>query len=175
MTRDDRRRWDGRHAVVDGGAPAPPDALRGRLDLLPARGRALDLACGRGAVAVWLALHGLDVDAVDVSPVALDAGSALAAANEVEVRWHLADLDDGLPAGSWDVIVCQRFRDPALYPALAAALSPGGLLVLTVLSEVGDEGGRFRAVPGELLTAFAGLDVLHHEEGDGEATLLARR
>lgn len=153
----------------------PPDALRGRDDLLPPSGRAIDVACGRGQVAVWLAQRGLEVDAVDVSPVALAAGSALAEANGVEVRWHAADLDDGLPGGAWDVIVCQRFRDPALYPALAAALSPGGLLVLTVLSEVGDEGGHFRAVPGELLSAFAGLDVLHHEERDGEATMLARR
>jgi len=152
----------------------PPDALRGRTDLLPAGGRALDLACGRGTVAVWLAQRGLDVDAVDVSPVALAAGAALAEATGVEVRWHAADLDDGLPAGTWDVIVCQRFRDPALYPALAAALSPGGLLVLTVLSAVGDEGGRFRAAPGELLAAFGGLDVLQHDERDGEATLVAR-
>jgi SAM-dependent methyltransferase len=171
----DRERWDARHAVVDARSPMPPDALRGRLDLLPAGGRALDLACGRGAVAVWLALRGFDVDAVDVSPVALAAGAALAGSHGVRVRWRSVDLDDGLPAGAWDVIVSQRFRDPALYPALADALRPGGLLVMTVLSEVGDEGGRFRAAPGELLTAFGMLDVLHHDERDGEATLVARR
>ncbi|ODT99072.1 MAG: methyltransferase type 12 [Pseudonocardia sp. SCN 72-86] len=170
----DRERWDLRHAVAGAGAPAPPDALRGREDLLPAGGRALDVACGRGTVAAWLARRGFTVDAVDVSPVALASGAAL----ERGVRWVLADLDAGLPAecaGPYDVVVCQRFRDPRLYPSLAAVLAPGGLLVLTVLSEVDDEPGPYRAVPGELAAAFPGLDVAAHEEGNGSATLIARR
>jgi SAM-dependent methyltransferase len=141
---------------------------------VPVTGRALDLACGRGTVAVWLARRGLEVDAVDVSPVALAAGRAQAP----EVRWIEADLDDGLPggvAGPYDVVVCQRFRDPALYPALIGALAPGGLLVISVLSEVGDEGGPFRAPPDELLAAFGALDVLRHEQGHGEESLVAVR
>lgn len=174
MTGEDRERWDRRHAAVSSTVPMPPDALRTRSSLLPTGGAALDVACGSGQVAVWLALRGFDVTAVDVSPVALSAGAALADAHGVTVRWVESDLDDGLPAGRYDVVVCQRFRDPTLYPALAAALSRGGLLVVTVLSEVGDEGGRFRAAPGELRSAFGGLDVLHREERDGEATLLAR-
>ena len=47
--------------------------------------------------------------------------------------------------------------------------------MISVLSEVGDTGGPFRAPPGELLAAFSHLEVLHHEEGDGEARLVARR
>jgi SAM-dependent methyltransferase len=152
----------------------PPDALRGREHLLPAHGRALDVACGRGSVAAWLRARGLAVDAVDVSPVGLAAGRALAPA----VRWHEHDLASGLPpacAGPYDVVVCQRYRDPALYPALVDVLAPGGLLVITVLSQVGDSGGPYRAAPGELRAASAGLDVLDHTEGNGEATVLARR
>jgi SAM-dependent methyltransferase len=122
---------------------------------------------------VWLARRGLIVDAVDVSPVALAAGRALA--GDTPVHWVEADLDDGLPvAGPYDVVVCQRFRAPPLYPALAGALAAGGLLVVTVLSEVGDTGGPFRAAPGELLAAFGHLDVLDHMEGPGPASLLAR-
>lgn len=181
MAGSDRQRWDSRHAAVSAGGPMPPGALRGREGLLPVPGRALDVACGRGAVAVWLARRGFAVDALDVSAAGLDGGAELAGRNGVgdRIRWIRADLDDGLPAGprdtGYDLVVCQRFRDPALYPALAAALAPGGLLVLTVLSEVGDEGGRFRAGPGELLAAFGGLDVVDHVERDGEASLLARR
>jgi SAM-dependent methyltransferase len=169
----DRERWDARFAGLGPGEPTPPGALLGREHLLPASGRALDLACGRGAVAVWLARRGLAVDAVDVSPVALAAGRALA--GDTPVHWVAADLDDGLPvAGPYDVVVCQRFRAPALYPVLAAALAVGGLLVVTVLSEVGDGGGSFRAAPGELLAAFGHLAVLHHEEAGGQAHLVAR-
>ncbi|WP_433284703.1 class I SAM-dependent methyltransferase [Pseudonocardia sp. CA-142604] len=184
MAREDRERWDARHrAVAAAGAPAvptPPDALRGREHLLPAGRRALDVACGRGTVAVWLAERGFGVDAVDVSEPALAAGAALAADRAVgeQVRWWPHDLDEGLPdecAGPYDVVVCQRFRDPALYPVLAHRLAPGGLLVVTVLSVVGDEGGPFRAAPGELLAAFDGLTRLDHTERDGEASLLARR
>ncbi len=184
MASEDRERWDARHAAVSAAdaptLPMPPDALRGREHLLPAAGRALDVACGRGAVAVWLAERGFDVDAVDVSDSAQALGAALASDRGVgdRVRWWAHDLDDGLPggcAGPYDVVVCQRFRNPALYPVLARCLAPGGLLVVTVLSVVGDEGGRFRAAPGELPAAFGGLTPLAHTERDGEASLLARR
>ena len=181
MADADRERWDARHAAAGaagaGAAPAPPDALRGREELLPGGGRALEVACGRGAVAVWLAVRGLAVDAVDVSPVALDAGRELAARAGVgdRVRWWHHDLDGGLPvAGSYEVIVCQRFRDPARYPELLTRLAPGGLLVITVLSEVGEGPGPFRAPAGELRAAFDALEVLHHVERDGEASLVAR-
>jgi 2-polyprenyl-3-methyl-5-hydroxy-6-metoxy-1,4-benzoquinol methylase len=176
----DRERWDARHAAAvtaGAGAPAPPDALRGRAELLPAGGRALDVACGRGTVAVWLAMRGFAVDAVDVSPVALEAGRALADREGVvdRVRWWLHDLDRGIPgAGPYDVVVCQRFRDPARYRELAVRLAPGGLLVVTVLSEVGEGPGPFRASAGELRAAFRGLEVLHDVERDGEASLVAR-
>jgi SAM-dependent methyltransferase len=175
VTEADRRRWDARHAVVDDVVPLPPDALRGRENLVPTAGRALDVACGRGAVALWLAGRGLAVDAVDVSPVGLDAGARRA--GDLPVRWWLHDLDSGLPAGCvgpYDLVVVQRFRQPALYPALAAALAPGGLLVVTVLSEVDEGPGPWRAAPGELRAAFADLDVLVHAEANGEASLVGR-
>ncbi|OLT13077.1 methyltransferase type 12 [Pseudonocardia sp. CNS-139] len=183
MSDADRQRWDARHGAVGAAGAAgamPPDALRGREHLLPGGGRALDVACGRGGVAVWLAGRGFAVDAVDVSEVGLAAGAALAADAGAagRVRWWAHDLDAGLPqgcAGPYDVVVCQRFREPALYPLLAGLLAPGGLLVVTVLSEVDEGPGPFRAAAGELLAAFGGLAVVDHRERDGEASLLARR
>jgi len=178
----DRRRWDARHTAAGPPRPAPPAVLSGAAELaacFPATGRALDVACGRGGVAVWLARRGLAVDAVDISPAGLTAGARLAAEHGVgeRIRWIAHDLDHGLPAGCagrYDVVVCQLFRDPARYPDLAAALVPGGLLAVTVLSEVGAEPGPFRAPAGELRAAFSGLEVLLDRESDGEATLLAR-
>jgi SAM-dependent methyltransferase len=147
VTDEDRERWDARHAAAEDVVPLPPDAVRGHEDWVPTAGRALDVACGRGAVALWLARRGLVVDAVDVSPVGLAAGASRAA--ELPVRWIRHDLDAGLPdTGPYDVVVVQRFRAPGLYPALAGVLAPGGLLVVTVLSEVDEGPGPFRAAPG---------------------------
>jgi SAM-dependent methyltransferase len=171
----DQARWDVRHdAAVDVG-PLPPDALGGRHELVPTAGRVLDVGCGRGVTALWLARRGLSVDAVDVSEVGLAAAARAGA--DLPVRWLQHDLDDGLPpdcTGPYDVVVSQRFRDPALYPALVEALAPGGLLLITVLSEVGEGPGPWRAAPGELLAAFGELDVLVHTEGNGEASLVGR-
>lgn len=158
----------------------PPDALRGREHLLPHPGQALDVACGRGANAVWLARCGWTVDAIDVSGEGLRAGKALAATSGVvdRVRWWSWDLSDGLPpecAGAYDLVVCQRFRDPALYPVLVDRCAPGALLLVAVLSEVGDAPGPWRAAAGELPAAFSALDVIVQGERDGEASLLARR
>ncbi|MDT7742523.1 MAG: hypothetical protein QOE59_1601, partial [Actinomycetota bacterium] len=178
-----------RFATVGLGRPGPPAALVGREDLVPGgdaaqqsstrrdAGRALDLACGRGTVAVWLAARGLATTAVDVSPEALRRTGELAAEHGVPVTTVCADLDEGLPpvgAVPVDIVVCQRFRDPALYPVLPRLLVPGGLLVVTVLSTVGDAGGSYRAGPGELRAAFGPLEVLVDEEGRGEAHLVAR-
>ncbi len=76
-------------------------------------------------------------------------------------------------------MICQRFRDPALYEQLVYMLEPGGVLVITVLSQVGLDGepGPFHAPPGDLVCAFRQFDVevLRSVELDGEATLVARR
>lgn len=174
--------WNERFASDGPGEPTPPDALTDRIDgvdrlaLVPTTGRGLDVACGRGGVAVWLAARGLEVDAVDAAPAGLALGAELATRAGVDVRWIEADLEAGLPVtGRFDVVVCQRYRDPALYPMLAAAVAPGGLLVVSVLSEVGAGEGRFRAAPGELRRAFGELEVAVHVEAHGEATLVARR
>ena len=90
-------------------------------------------------------------------------------------RFEAVDLDHGLPPGPpVDVLLCYFFRDPRLDGAIIERLAPGALLAMVVLSEVGVGPGPFRAAPGELLAAFAGLEVLAAGEQDGEAWLLAR-
>jgi SAM-dependent methyltransferase len=180
MADEDRRRWDERYATQ--GPPSvsavePPGILGRHADLFPTGGRALDLACGQGLVAVWLARRGLDVWGLDVSPVAIDQARDLARRGGVDdrCRFDVADLDDGLPAGPpVDVILCHKFRDRRLGRAIIERLAPGGLLAIAVLSEVGAAPGPFRAAPGELAAAFAGLDQVAAGEGEGRAWLLAR-
>jgi SAM-dependent methyltransferase len=180
VTREDRSRWDERYtsagpALV--GAVEPPGVFATHAEAFPTTGRALDLACGQGLGTVWLARRGLNVWGLDVSPVAIAQARDLAARNGVgdRCRFDVADLDEGLPTGPpVDLILCHKFRERRLDQAIIERLTPGGLLAIAVLSEVGAAPGPFRAVAGELPAAFAELNLVAAGEGDGYAWLLAR-
>ena len=181
MSEQDRVRWDQRYADREPPDKADvdlPGAFRPYADVFPRAGSALDVACGRGAGAVWLALRGMTVHGVDVSPVAVRAARDLARRCGVTARcrFDAMDLDAGLPAGGLvDVLVCSMFRDRRLDAALVARLAPGGLLAVSALSEVGAVPGPFRAHAGELTDAFGALEVIACAETNGQAWLLARR
>ncbi len=180
MAEVDRRRWDERYSTKGPppvSAVAPPDILAPYTDLFPTAGTALDLACGQGPGAVWLALRGLEVWGLDISPVAVGQARDLAqlAGVSARCRFDVVDFDDGLPAGPpVDVILCHKFRDRHLDQEIIGRLAPGGLLAMVVLSEVGAAAGPFRAAPGELPAAFAELEPVAAGEGEGCAWLLAR-
>lgn len=177
--REDAERWDGRYQGRLTGDPAAPKGLDGVV--LPDGGRCLDVACGLGEQSLWAASHGFDVVAIDASEVAIASLRSAAAERGLAIDARVVDLDAGLPAdvaGDCALVICQRFRDPRLYGALAGAVAPGGVLVVTVLSQVGAASpGPFHAPPGDLLDGFgsSGLEILRHDETDGEATLVARR
>lgn len=169
-------RWDERHGDRGPGVPQWPAAFAGYEALVPTAGHALELACGQGGAAVWLALRGLDVTGVDVSPVAVAKARKLASDNGVDCRFEVVDLDDGLPPGPpAEVILCHKFRDRRLDEAVIDRLATGGLLAITALSEVGARPGPFRVSAGELPAAFGALELVAAGEGDGEAWLLARK
>jgi SAM-dependent methyltransferase len=181
----DRKRWDERWAAApDSVGAMPPDVISAHpelLDIIPTTGQALDIACGLGAQALWLAERGLAVTAIDVSSVAIDrlasAGQQLGHQLHAEV-W---DTDEGLPPALTDlaVIVCQRYRSPALYGEFVSRLRIGGVLILSVLSTVGLEGepGAFHAPAGDLIDAFDrdDVEVLLHDETNGQASIVVRR
>jgi SAM-dependent methyltransferase len=177
----DAERWDARYAGRVPGEPSAPKGLEGVA--LPASGSCLDVACGLGEQSLWAAAHGFDVVALDVSPLAIDALRAAAMERGLgdRVDARVVDLDGGLPSdldGRFALVVCQRFRDPRLYASLVDAAAPGGIVVVTVLSVVGAASpGAFHAPAGELADAFDALpiDLLRSDEGNGEATLVARR
>ncbi|MFW5920906.1 MAG: class I SAM-dependent methyltransferase [Polyangiales bacterium] len=186
MSGADRERWDARYRAGGGyGRRAPPRWLDEVDGHLPRQGRALDVASGTGRIAVWLARRGLDVTAVDVSPVGLSLAREVAADEGVRLATEIADLErDPLPDGPYELIACVDYRQPSLFPEMVARLAPGGVLVAQLatvhnLERHQKPSRRFLAEPGELREAAGDLDVLLYGEGWYEdrhvARLVARR
>jgi SAM-dependent methyltransferase len=91
-------------------------------------GRALDVACGSGRNAVWLAAHGWRVTGVDFSGVALEQARGLAAERGVEVEWVHADLLGWRPFDeAFDLVAVLYLQLPAEQLAQAMRLAAGGL------------------------------------------------
>lgn len=192
MSRAERDKWDARYRAGAYAERAHPTALLAEwLDRCP-RGRALDVACGAGRNALFLAAAGYAVDAVDISPAGLERGSATTPKRGVEVSWHCVDLEerpDALPRGPYDLAVWVRYVNAALWPAVVSRLAPGGHVLVeqhlvTDVEVVGPTNAAFRLAPGELARAAAGLATLYGHEGlivdpDGRtaavAQLIARR
>jgi rhodanese-related sulfurtransferase len=147
------------------------------------RGRVLDVAAGSGREAVHLALLGFEVEAWDRAPEALERARGLARSHGASLRTVVCDFerrDATLPAAGFDVVMCFRFLQRSLFPAMAAALRPGGHLVYETYL-VGQERfgrpthARFLLRPGELRGAFPGLRVERYEEcAPAEGPITAR-
>ena len=153
-------------------------------DRAPAR--ALDLGCGDGGDAIWLAGRGWDVTTVDVSVTALSRVADRAADEGLGHRVHTEhhDLGTSFPAGRFDLVSAQYLLSPVefardrVFAAAAAALTPGGLLMVVDHGSVapwswGDPAAVF-PTPQELLDSFGldltGLDVVRADATRREAT-----
>jgi SAM-dependent methyltransferase len=99
-------------------------------------GRVLDVGCGEGADAIWLAHGGWDVTGLEVSGVALQRAIGHARDAGVTVRWvHAGLVEAGLAPASFDLVSAQypallRTPDAAQERALLAAVAPGGVLLI---------------------------------------------
>jgi tellurite methyltransferase len=151
---------------VSGGDSAalwrPSSFLRDNIALLPSPGfgPVLDLGCGGGRAAVWLAQRGYDVTAVDHLAEALDLVDRLARLHDVRVTTLRADLTrtDQVPPGPWGAILSFRFLERPLLDRLPGLLKPGGVVVLRTFRWVdGDERlprRRYCLEPGEASRLF---------------------
>lgn len=101
-----------------------------------APGRALDLGCGEGGDALWLAERGWQVTAIDISQTALNRGAAEAARRGLLVDWRRADLAEKLPPGPYELVSAQFLQSPVALPRIevlrraAAEVAPGGSLLV---------------------------------------------
>lgn len=179
----------------------PAASLRAQAWRLRPGMSALVLADGEGRNGVWLAEQGLDVVSVDQSAVGLDKAQRLAASRGTTIRTVAADLTMwDWPVAAFDAVVLVFAHFPAaIRPAIhrnaAAALKPGGLLILEAYrpSQLGKGSGGPKSIDmlyaaPDLRVDFAGMEilellegtvfldegVLHRGEGD-VVRLLARR
>jgi SAM-dependent methyltransferase len=167
-----REDWNRRYAEREFVWTAQPNRfLVAETADLPA-GRALDLACGEGRNAVWLAEHGWQVTAVDFSDVGLATARRLAASRGVAVEWVLADLLECRPErAAFDLVAILYLQLPAerrrvVLERAAEALAPGGTLLvvghdLLNLTE-GHGGPRNAAVlftPEDVVREVGGLEI----------------
>jgi SAM-dependent methyltransferase len=168
----------------------PPRFLTAQVDRLPspAAGPVLDLGCGSGRAAVWLAERGYRVTAIDRLPEALALGRQLAASRRVECEFRQGDLRDPeqWPRGRWAAILSFRFLARSLWHRAREFLLPRGVVMVCTFRDAPNFSGsprrqQHRLQSGELLDIFSSehYQVLWHEErasADGKplAEIVAR-
>lgn len=181
MALEDQARWDRKHAS-ERGSEAPSLFLREVLDSsawqIP-RGKSLDVACGKGRNAVFLATCGFRVTAIDISPVALDEAQRRAHASGLAIDWRQNDLEAiDLPGEEFDLVVKIDYLQRSLIPQVKRAVRRGGFVVcdtyLIDQKEIGHPSNpAFLLAHNELLEYFRDFRVLLYREGkfsDGGAS-----
>ncbi|MEV0574499.1 MULTISPECIES: SAM-dependent methyltransferase [unclassified Streptomyces] len=142
-------------------------------------GRALDLGCGEGADAVWLARWGWQVTATDISRVALARAAEHGAEADVADRidWQFHDLGVSFPEGEYDLVSAQFLHSMGDLPReeilrrAAAAVAPGG--VLLIVGHAGFPAWEHDHADMELPTTDEVLASLRLPEGEWEVLLSA--
>ena len=191
MTRADQCKWDRIYTGKDQEAGRPCRVLSARSHLLPPAGLALDLACGRGANALYLAGKGYTTSAWDVSEVVVRRLAEQARQIGVQLDTQQRDVAANPPApASFDIIVVSRYLERTIIPDIIAALKDEGLLfyqtfIREKVSDTGPRNPAYRLQPNELLHLFKPLHIIYYREegttGDtgkgfrNEAMLVAQR
>lgn len=132
-------------------------------------GQALDLACGTGRNALWLAEQGWDVTAVDGADTAIQILEERAQGENVHVKTVVADLRKGeytIEPFHWDLItICYYLQRDLIEPAKRGVCPGGALLVIVHTTEGDEQPTELRLRPGELAQYFNGWEILHSYEG----------
>jgi SAM-dependent methyltransferase len=166
---NDPAAWDARYSGGDQlWSGNPNQALVTEVRGLPPS-RALDVGCGEGADAIWLAQQGWEVTALDVSQVALERAAAAAQERDVEVRWlHVGLLEAPLDPEGFDLVSAQYFALPRTSDAVAEhallnAVRPGGTLLVVHHAEFG---AHASSEPGFDPALFLAVEDVHAVLGE---------
>jgi SAM-dependent methyltransferase len=142
--------------------------------LVQPRGTVLDVACGSGRHAHWMAARGFNVTGVDRDPQALAATQAQwPASAQPPQQLLLADIENHtwpFTGQTFDAVVVTNYLWRPLWPNLLGAVAPGGVYFHETFSHGNASVGKpsrpdFLLQPGELLKACSGLRVVAYEDG----------
>jgi len=131
--------------------------------LLAKRGKALDVACGTGRNAIFLANKGFYVDAVDISDVAIDI---LKNNNEKNINAIVADLDNyNFEENNYELVVNINFLNREIINSLKKAIKPNGIIIFeTFLISEKRKNKQFYLEENELLRMFLDFRIIFYEE-----------
>lgn len=168
-----QQKWDKIYSRSDHSTPKPSAVLQENSHLLPKAGTAIELACGLGGNALFLASHGLQTSAWDISPIAIV--KLQREAEQLNLPLHAEQKDLTQPLSNtenrFDVVVVSRYLDRSFCRQIEQILKPDGLLFyqtfcIDKVSPEGPSNPDYLLQKNELLRLFATLDiVVYREEG----------
>jgi tellurite methyltransferase len=174
--------WNERYRA-DGRELRSPSPVVVRAAALSTPGRALDLACGAGRNALFLAAQGWEVVAIDGADEAIRQLEATAERENLSIDTAVVDLEHesiDYPQGSFDLIVITNYLQRDLFAVAGSLLRSGGRCAAAI--HLADDsagsaarGQRYRLAPNELRRLFDGWEVVDYREENGVAEIIARQ
>ena len=123
MSSEDKERWDKKYK--NNTVPTKIVEVVERYAILATGNQALDIACGMGRNTWFLAKSGFEVDALDISPLALESLKDVPNVTTKEVDFDTYTLEEN----KYDLIVCTYFLNRALFPQIEKALKEDGIFI----------------------------------------------
>ena len=165
-------KWDKIYSKKTHEEHSPCSVIVENAHLLPSAGKALDLACGMGANAIFLAEHQLQVDAWDVSSIALKKLAEYSLENNLTISTSNRNVEKMPPAAaSYDVVTVSHFLHRPTFRALCDSLRMEGLLfyqtyTLEKVTKEGPTNPDYLLAKNELINLCEGMEILvYREEG----------
>jgi len=163
--------WDARYTAGEHHSSKKPGKLLKELIAVLPKGKALDIACGEGRNAIFLAKNGYDVDAVDISAVAVKNGGNRAEREGVRVNFIQADMEQyKIQTDVYDLIVNYNYLQRTLVAGIKSGLKKGGVVIFETYTleqqSIGQpKNPEFLLKPNELLRLFEGIHIFFYREG----------
>ncbi len=184
MSQQDRSKWNKRYAEDSYGKANPITLLEDWIEEIPT-GKALDVACGAGRNAIFMAQAGFQVDAIDISTEGLNKARLSASSQGFDINWIEHDFDQDYDFETdYKLIIVLCYVNLPLISRLCECLAPGGYLLceehlVTEREVTGPTSSSYRVASGQLRDAVSGLSILMYQESletndEGEQVASAR-